>query len=269
MLEPPAPTPGLTVHLQAAALVLARVLPVAAFTPVFGGTLAPRRFRFAVAALLTLALTPPLVAAQAPPLIEDRWVFAGLLLKEALVGGLIALTILVLFETLTAAGSVIDLARGSTIANVLDPLTQQQQSVLGSLYAQTGLVLFLAAGGHELLLTALADGFVALPTHRSPVGAFAGAGWASHAIDLGARLLVVSLQLAGPVVVLMLVLDAALGVLSRAAPQVQVFFVGLEVKPLLGLGVALLALHLGLSEHLRWVFDAVRQLGAVTPAGGG
>src|SRR5438105_6956327 len=132
----------------------------------------PRRLRVGVVILFTLALLPGFYPAFGQIIPWTR--YAVLLAKEAAVGLTMAFFLLILFEAVASVGELLDLARGSTLANVLDPLTQNQQSVLGVFLTQLAVVLFLSIGGVQLLFRALGDSFVLLRPHDMLPAAFFG-----------------------------------------------------------------------------------------------
>jgi len=154
--------------LQMAALIFARLLPVVVMTPIFGGQTMP---------------PPPAHGADGRPDYRDA---AGLSADvyhsarrdhtpaAACEGGVGRADALVfrhdlVLKRLPRSAPLVDLARGATMANVLDPLTQNQQSILGAFFTQLAVVLFLSIGGIQLLFRALGDGFVLLrPQETAP-----------------------------------------------------------------------------------------------------
>lgn len=230
--------------LQMTGLVLARLLPMMALTPIFGGQMIPARFRFGVSMVFTLALLPGVLPT---PLMLVAWPFYLLLLaKEFVVGLVLAMFMLVLFQAMAAAGALIDLSRGAASATLLAPHVGGQQSVLGHFKMQLAIVLFLTLRGHAVLFNALGDSFITLrPDQMLPAGMMGvHSGSAMVMIELVSDLFVVALRLAAPVLVVVFLLDVCLGLINRVAPQIQVFFLGLTIKGTLGILVVFLALGL-------------------------
>lgn len=229
--------------LQGLALLAARLTPIVALTPVFGGDATPRRLRFGIVVMLALVLLPLAmvqhVGGGAP---GPR--FTGLLLKEAFVGLTIALLILVIFEAFSSFGALVDSARGATFANVLDPLTQHQQSVLGVFFRQLAVVLFIGSGGYRLLIETLGDSVAKFPLFDSAPASLTGAPAIDTMLTVTTGMLEVALRLAAPVLVVMVLLDVALGIVNRLAPQMQVYFFGLTLKGSVGLLVVFAGLAL-------------------------
>jgi flagellar biosynthetic protein FliR len=226
--------------LQTGALLLVRILPIVVFTPLFGGDATPRRMRVGIGILLTLALLP----AFGPPFppIGDTASVVVLGLKEAFVGFTIALCVTVLFETFAALGQFVDLARGATMANVFDPLAQNQESTLSFFFMQLAIAVFFAVNGHHMLLNALGDSFVAIPVYQTLPHHLLGPVNALALVRLASDLFSTAFRLAAPVYAVLLLLDIALGMINRVAPQIQVFFLSLTIKGGLGLFIVLLGL---------------------------
>lgn len=237
-------TPGLGAAAQLGALLMARLLPIIVMTPVFGGQSLPRRMRLGIALFLALALLPVFQPRldQAPLLPAGQ--FFALVGKEAAVGLTLALMVLVLFETIASTGALVDLARGATIANVFDPLSQNQQSLLSAFYTQLTTVLFFSIGGIQMLMRTLGESYVMIRPYDFLPGGLFGPDSAEHAIGLVAELFLLTFRLAAPAVVILLLVDFALGCINRVAPQIQVTFLGGTVKGLLGLIVVFAAFGL-------------------------
>jgi len=223
-----------------AGLMLARLLPLVVFTPILGGEMLPRRFRVAVATMIVIVMLPGLPMPPDPR--PGPIIYLGLAVKEAVVGLTVSTLVVMMFRTLTAFGSAVDLFRGATIANVRDPITRQQQSLLATFFTQLAVVLFLSLGGLQVIFEGLADSVTAIPLFEAAPEALTGGATTAAIIRLSADLIRVALQLSAPVLAVILLTDVVLGVLNKMAPQVQVYFVGLTIKGALGLLVMVLAL---------------------------
>jgi type III secretion protein T len=227
---------------QIASLLMARLLPMMVMTPVFGGQTMPRRLRIGIALAFTGALLPPFLPLFNRIIPAPDYMI--LLAKEAVVGLVLAFFVQILFEAVAAVGALIDLARGATLANVFDPLTQDQQSILSALFTQFAIVLFISIGGMQLLFRGITESLVLIPPLKFlPVHEFGPQG-AATPIALLSSLFLLAVQLGAPAVVVLLLTDFALGVINRVSPQIQVFFLGMTGKGSIGLIVVLLGLGL-------------------------
>lgn len=260
MLQALLENPQLRAALQAGGLLLGRVLPLVVFTPMLGGQVLPARLRIGISLLLVLVLLP--AVAPVAPVDLTSVQFAGLAFKEALVGLTLATMILLMYHAFTTFGAIVDVARGSTLANIYDPTTQQQQPVLGSLFLQAAIVLFLTLGGHRVVIEALGKSLDVIPLFDA---APPGMGGIPLFLAMLTELLVVAIRLAFPVILVILLLDVVLGLLNKVAPQVQVYFLGLTIKTSLGLAAVLLGLLMTIDlmrVHFVTVLERILSLGA-------
>lgn len=214
-------------------------LRVSAFllaAPLFGARSVPVRVRITVAVVMTALLVPAL---PAPPTL-DMLSPLGLLTAVQQVGiGLLGGFLLQLFlAALTFAGELISLGMGLGFASLVDPQNGVSIPILSQLYLMLALLLMLAFDGHLLLLQLLARSFTTLPV--APVGLqFADfravAGFITDMFALG-------LLVALPAITVLLVVNLAFAVVSRAAPQLNLFAIGFPVSLLVGLLIVLLTL---------------------------
>ncbi|RMH39248.1 MAG: type III secretion protein [Deltaproteobacteria bacterium] len=234
---------GLSRLLLAMALIAARVVPIFTFAPTFGGRLLPGVVRVAVslafAALLVPAVGQPAVATwgQLPGAVAIAVLFA----KEIAVGVALAFVVSLPFVAVDVAGRLADVARGASQAQVLVPQTGERTTPLGDFGLQLAIALFFLLGGHLLVLDALAASYEAVPIAGLP----AASGWwgiARVSIDASAHMFAVAIGLAAPVLAATFLADLALGLVNRVAPQVQVYFVGMPAKAVLGVFAFMLAL---------------------------
>jgi flagellar biosynthetic protein FliR len=209
--------------------VLARVSPLFALAPLFSSKSVPPRVRGIVAVALAIGLSP--IVAKGAELPTDPWGLGGLIAKELLVGAGFAFTIAALFAALEVAGSFLDTLIGFSFGALVDPLTGNQNAVLARLYSLIGLMIFIAIGGDTLVIQGLARTYEVIPLDQAPDidTLVAGAAHAFSSIFLSA------IQVAGPVILALILTDAAFGVVSRVVPQLNVFAVGFPAKVTVGL----------------------------------
>lgn len=225
-------------------LILTRLLPIVALTPLFGGAATPRRFRF-VASLALAVVVYPVVAPRwqelGPPVS-----LASAVVREALLGLSIAVVVAASFDLFASLGGLIDLARGATFANVLDPLTLGQSSVLEPFLRVLLLATFTLSGLHRRFIAAVCEGFLALP----PSSSLGFRGEPLVVLGTLQQLVELSIQLALPFLIGMLLLDVSLALANRAAGRIEVYFLGLTLKSTLGLALLLLLLSASLKAWL-------------------
>ena len=211
---------------------LARILGVIMTAPIFGHRAVPARVKIGIGFFVALIVSPAL-----PPLPEvglGTWAGLLILVQQIIIGIAIGFTMRVVFAAVEAAGEIVGLQMGLGFASFFDPQSAGQTLVMARFFNMLAVLVFLAINAHLLLLGVLVESFQALPI-GTPL--FAGAGFMSVASS-GATIFATALQLALPIIAIMLVTNLALGILTRTAPQLNVFAIGFPIT----LGVGLLVL---------------------------
>jgi len=196
------------------AIAVTALRPIALFTvaPLFGHRTVPVRVRLMLAFTLAVLLTPLL-----PVPATDRAVGPGLVLGEILIGVTLGFSVRLLFAGLDVLAEAVSIQGGLGAAQVIDPASGNPSASFGALFTMVGIGVWLAIGGHHDLLRALVGSYELLPVGAGgpPREAFlAVVGLAAPVFRLG-------LQLAAPVTVAMMVSNAAVGVLGRTIPQLN------------------------------------------------
>ncbi len=206
-------------------------------SPMFGAQNTPLPVRIfttlSIAAALTCALNP--AAGHVP---GDMYVLLGAVFREAMTGLLLGLFMSLVLQAAQMAGSVIDLQMGLGMSQALNPLTGVPVTVLSQFKYMLSLVIFLSIDGHHLMIITFAKSYtsmppltyVSIPALQAGIGSFIG------------DLCLLAIQMAAPVLAVSLIVDAGLGIVSKAVPQVQAMLVGLPAKVILGM----IALSVGL-----------------------
>lgn len=227
--------------LMIVALTMSRMLVAFSVIPLFVGNGVPAFIRVVFVAGLSLALLPLALADDTLatiPLVSMPIYVA----KEAAIGLVLGLLASVGFWALYAAGAIIEYQAGMAFATTIDPLTGQDESLLGSLLVRLFTTLFLITGGLLSLISLLFDSYVAWPL-SSMMPALASPKLVELLLRALTELLTTALIVAAPFVILMLMIEVAFGMLSRFAPLLNVFFV---VLPLKVLALALMLLLFGM-----------------------
>jgi flagellar biosynthetic protein FliR len=217
-------------------LLVARVGGFWATAPVLGSQAIPGAVKAPAVAVLALAMVP-VARGSAPQLPTDLVPYAGLVARELALGltmGFLARLVLVAVEV---GGQLIDVQLGFSVVSVLDPAMGEALPLWGGFLLMAALLVFLLVGGDHLLIGALAASYRALPV-GAPLplaaasgAAFAALGWACAA----------ALALAAPLLGVGLIVNLALGLLGRAAPQLNVFATALPVQVLVGIATLMAA----------------------------
>ena len=222
----------------------ARVGAALMVAPVFGAGLVPMRVRLVAAALVTVLVMTALPASTGShaPLGPLQ------LFKEVMLGAAIGFVVQTAFDVLVMAGQVIGLSMGLGFANLVDPQHGVTVPVIGQLYLLLALLIFVTINGHIAVIELLADSFKSMPVGAATISE----GDLGTLIAWGGRIFSGGLQVALPAVVAMTVVNLAFGVMSRAAPQLNLFGVGFPITIILGFVTLWMAL-----ESLAPTFGAI------------
>lgn len=249
---PPWPEPS---QIAAGLMILLRVGALIVMLPVLGHQLVPAQVKAGLALVISLLLWP-VIGAPLPADAISPTALTLIALREILLAAAMAFLAQLIFAAAQFAGQIMSFQMGMTVANVFDPSTQSQQSVISQLAMTLAMLLWLASGAHRMFLQALFESF-----RRFPVGA----EWTIHAwpdlLGATAAMFALALKLAAPVMLLLTFLYVALGLLARAVPQIQVFFVSFPLTT----GLGLLALGLGMPALISLMQESFTALGRQLP----
>ncbi len=245
-------------------LGLMRIAPIVAQAPFLGAKL-PGGAKIGFALVLVLVMFPHILISNTHPLTFDMQ-FIGYALKEFLLGFIISFLVAIPFYIATSAGVLIDFLRGSSALQVGDPTMQTQSSPIGILYNQVLIVLFFQVDGPFIFLDALMQSYSFIPIdHYLPAHFFIKSHpfW-QMIIHLLTKFTALSIQFAAPSLVAILMAEMFLGIANRLAPQVQIAFLGMAIKSILG--IALLwagwtfILQQMVKQALIWLSDLTKTL---------
>lgn len=215
---------------------LTRILGLIMVAPVFGHRAVPGRVKIGLGIFIALIIAPTL-----PPMPDvglGSWHGLFILVQQLLIGISIGFIMRIVFAAAEAAGEIVGLQMGLGFASFFDPQSAGQTLVLARFFNMLALLVFLAVNAHLLLIGVLVDSFQSLPISPQPLSA---AGFYNVAA-FGSTVFAVSLQLALPLIAILLMTNLSLGILTRSAPQLNIFAIGFPIT----LGVGLIVLDLTL-----------------------
>lgn len=236
-------------------LIFLRVGSVMILLPVLGHNLVPNPVKAGMIALLTILLYP-VVASKVPAIPVEPLIFILFGLQEILIAGILAMLGQLIFSAVQFSGQIMSYQMGMAIANVFDPATSAQGAVVAQLASVLAMLMWLAVGAHHTFILALFESFTLLP-----IGApWSFSGW-EVLNDATAQMFVLALRLVAPVLLLLFFVYVALGLVSRAVPQIQVFFVSFPLT----VGLGLLTFALALPAYMSLVHDGFSALSHDVP----
>ncbi|MEO8250397.1 MAG: flagellar biosynthetic protein FliR [Burkholderiales bacterium] len=214
---------------------LLRVLGLFTTAPIFSSRAFPVRARIGLALLVSLSAQATL---DAQPVIGVNSPAAlGTLIQQVGIGMAIGFTVRLVFVAVEMAGEVVGLQMGLNFASFFNPMSNTQASAMSRFLGNITVLLFIVINGHLMVLMAVIKSFDAFPVGASLLEALGRV----RIYTLGADLFASALWIALPMIGLLLFVNLALGIISRVAPQMNIYAIGFPVTLTAGIaGVALL-----------------------------
>jgi flagellar biosynthetic protein FliR len=230
--------------------------------PTVSESVVPGRVKIIFGVALAVLLAPLARAPLALSIFSGAGLWAAV--QELLTGIAIALVVQLSFEALTMAGQTIAMTMGLGFATLVDPVRGANTAVVGQLFTVLATLTYLSVNGHLLLLGALANSFQTLPIGGMNVGR----DFLWSVSQWGGRIFETGLLIAMPAVIALVIVNLALGVITRAAPQLNLFGIGFPITLLAGFFVLMVGMNgimVGVSSLLDSALAAAVAL--VAPAG--
>jgi len=224
--------------------------------PMFGARFVPTRTRILLAAAITALVIPLMPATGIAPFSAQGFMVVA---QQLLIGAALGFALQVVFDAMGLAGQLLANSMGLSFAFNVDPLRGSSTAALGQLYIILATLTFLALGGHLALLEVLVNGFTTLPMG---VDGFGREGLWSLVL-WGGQLFSGAIAIALPGVTALLIVNLAFGVVSRAAPSLNLFAVGFPISLVVGLLVVLAGigpLQEGVAQLIAQGFEFLRGL---------
>ncbi|MBX8475186.1 flagellar type III secretion system protein FliR [Pseudomonas cichorii] len=234
-------------------LPLFRIVAVLMTMPIIGTTLVPRRVRLYFAVAITVVVAPVL---PVMPAVEALDLSALLLIGEQiLIGAGMGLSLQLFFHIFVVAGQIIATQMGMGFASMVDPTNGVSSAVIGQFFTMLVTLLFLAMNGHLVVLEILVESFTTMPVGSGLlVNNFwelaTGLGWV---MSSGIRLVL-------PAITALLIINIAFGVMTRAAPQLNIFSIGFPLTLVLGMVILWMSMADILNQYQPMAVQALQSL---------
>ncbi len=209
-----------------------RILGMIAASPLFGNRSIPARVKVALGMLLSVIVAPAIP--PVPALDPLGWDGLLILVQQLLIGLVLGFSMRVVFSAVELAGEIISMTMGLGFAIFFNPQSEGRSSSVSQFLSLMATMVFLAINGHLILISALIDSFTVLPISANPIhaaGFFQLAKW-------GGIIFTIGVQISLPIVAALLITNTALSILTRAAPQLNLFGIGFPLT--LGVGFLML-----------------------------
>lgn len=225
-----------TAQIVSFTVVLLRVAGIMVFAPFYGSSAFPVQVKVVLPLIIALALAPSVPQAQLPSEFGLAQMVPAMF-GEMFIGMVLGLAASFIFGGLQLAGQIIGFQLGFSIINVIDPQSAVETSVISILNNFIGLTLFLLINGHHWFFLAVNESLNYLPFG----GVQLKGPLAEEVLRLSGQIFVSGLRIAGPVIAVTVIADVVLGMIGRAAPQINILIVGMPVKTLVGLAALSIA----------------------------
>ena len=224
-----------------------RILAILATAPVFDNRTVQRRTRVGLAALIAILMMPLL---PAPPVLSSAQAIP-VLIQQILIGVAMGFSMRLVFAAFEMAGDLLGLQMGLAFAQFIDPASGTQTPLIGSFLGVLAMLTFLVIDGHLLVIAAVVQSFELIPISAN----LAVVNSQSIAMA-GSIMFMLALQISLPVMAAVLISNIVLGILARAAPQLNVMSIGFSIT----IGVGLWILWVSLPYFIAGIDGAIGRL---------
>lgn len=235
------------------ALALVRASAWLFVSPPFNNRIVPISVKAGVAAAFALAAAPHVADPEMP---MQTGPFVGALVTQAMVGFVLGMLTLLLVNAVQAAGALVDLFAGYSLAAIYDPLSDNQTSIFGRFYQLVAVTILFTSNAHLILVNGFFRSFEAVPLGGLPSGDVA-----SVLTDNLGQFFIAAIEIAGPVIACLFLAELTLGLLTRAAPNLNVFALAFPLRVIVALTVVGVALPLVVPAVGNLVDKAVQPFG--------
>jgi flagellar biosynthesis protein FliR len=208
-------------------LIFSRVLAFASTAPLIGHKSIPALIKISFSMLLTLIILPNL---QVPEVYPKDYQFIYLIVINVVIGLFIGWVAHLVLEIGRTAGEMLDMQMGLNAATIFDPGTQTQSTIIGRFFDMLTLTLFISIGGMEKIIEGLYKSFNAFPIIIYELNINF-----DKLLKATTDVIAIGFLIVSPIVITILAVDLILGLMSRAAPQINAFQVSFSIKPCIGI----------------------------------
>jgi len=231
--------PDFNKYCGSGALIFARILAFLSIAPGFSRKDIPMILKVSFALLLTFCFIGLVDETTLP----KGTSYTVCIILNVTFGSLLGFVAKTIFQTVEAAGEMINMQMGLQAAMMFDANAKSQVSLMGKLFMYVSTVIYIEIGGLYWLISAFKRGFEIFPLYATviPMDKFINI---DYIVMLTGNILFIGLQLASPVLLVTLAQDIILGIISKTAPQINVFQLSFVFKPVVGAAILVIILPL-------------------------
>lgn len=232
----------LNLYTRVFVLVFARLVGIFLTAPLFSSKMITRRAKVGIMFWMAVSVMFVIPIPHEVPQISVYYFV--LVAHDLLIGAAVGFVGKIIFTGIQFAGSLMDQQMGLSVASSFDPLSGTQTTIMARLIQLWTLIIFLTLNGHHILLSGVYSSFKMFPVTET----FALGNAVYPLMEIGSLLFYIGVQIASPIILVIFLLDFSFGLISRVAPQVNVFMLGFQMKPTLGLTIFFLLLPMTMSR---------------------
>lgn len=207
----------------------------------------PRMFKISFALFLSI-VTSQTMDLQSISQIDNKGTLLLYGISETLTGLMLGYVTNICFESIKFAGSLIDQQLGLSMANIYDPSTQTQSTLISNIMYWMSIVIFLNLNGHHILINGIRYSFEAIPIGQPIISHDIG-----YILDIFIYCITTGFKIAVPIVLALIIVEFIMGLVSRSVPQLNVMIVGMPIKILVGLAFFMIALPFMIKEIIELI----------------
>jgi len=235
--------------------ILIRVGIILFLLPFFSSRMIPVLTKAGLALILTMILFP-VSGSHIGSFPDTLWGMSGLVTGELIIGMILGLLVQLFFEGISMMGQLAGIETGFAIANVLDPQSGAQSSIMSNMAHLIALLLFLTLNGHHILLNAIRESFAIIP----PGSVSLNKKVFNEVMKSSGGMFVIAIQISAPVIAAILFVQIAFGLITRLIPQMNIMVVAFPIQIVTGLFFFGISLWVMLQFMERYVGGLGRQL---------
>ncbi|PKL35505.1 MAG: flagellar biosynthetic protein FliR [Spirochaetae bacterium HGW-Spirochaetae-1] len=224
-------------HFQVFLLIMMRMSAMIVIAPFYSSAVIPMRLKALLSFLIALVIFP-IIASHGYKITGNMGIYYLMVLREVVIGLYIGFLVSVMFASFQLAGQLFSVQMGFGINEVLDPLGQVSVPLIGQLQNLIGLLIFLAIGGHHFLIEALYRSYELAPlvsADKAVMGQLF-----KYLMYTFSGMFIVAIKIALPIVGVLFLISVSMGVLAKAAPQMNIMMMGFPFSIVVAFGLLII-----------------------------
>jgi len=226
-----------TAELETFFLIWVRCSTIVMIMPVFGTSSIPAQVRVALGLIISIAISPTVHQLRVPLDLDG---FAIAILCQVIIGVVVGFVTQLVFMGVQFAGEILDVQIGFAVANILNPTTQQQVTIIGELQLAITTLIFLATNAYIVYMQGIGGSFSLLPLPWASISQ----GTQDSIAMFFTQALLILFRIAAPAAITLFLVNVMLAFMARVAPQMNIFVVGFPIQITVGLIMLIICLPL-------------------------